>query len=252
MKASVIIPSLNQGSFIGHTLSSLRSQTFRNFEALLMDGGSTDDTLDIAATFADVLTDVVSEPDSGQSQAINKGFLRAQGDFVAWLNSDDYYFPYTLHWVSHLFQTHPQVEALVGDNLLVDSALSPFHLGRGEWRGLERFLMYWRPYNMHQPSIFFKRRLLERVGLLREDLHLIMDYDYWFRVGRTSGFHTSGILLSASIRHGGTKTKPDFSNYHQEIRSAWREYLQQVPVMMRSRLLIQGKIVKLSQKLKQA
>ena len=249
MFGSIIIPSLNQGKYILNTLQSLRRQTYRNFEAMLIDGGSEDETLTIASSFTDVLSYIISEPDSGQSQAVNKGFRKARGDFIAWLNSDDYYLPYTLHLVATLFKADPNLDAVIGDCLLVDPQLTPLSIGRGEWKGLERFLMYWKPYTMHQPSVFLKRALLDKVGYLREDLHLIMDYDYWFRIGLISNIKSTGVLLSCSIRHGMNKTDSDFSNYHRHIRAAWKDYLQQVPPFQRFKLLFRESLYRFKNRL---
>ena len=120
-KISIITPSYNQGQFLEQTILSILSQDYPNLEYIIMDGGSSDNSVEIIRKHEDNLTYWVSEPDKGQSDAINKGFQRATGDILTWLNSDDYYLPGTLHTVAEYFTQHPDVECIYGDLQVVAS-----------------------------------------------------------------------------------------------------------------------------------
>jgi len=117
---SIITPSFNQAAFLERTIRSVLEQDYRNIEYLVVDGGSTDGSLDIIHKYASRLTWWMSEKDNGQAEAINKGFDHAQGDIVAWLNSDDYYLPGTVSVVVKAFDRHPQASMIYGNLLAVD------------------------------------------------------------------------------------------------------------------------------------
>jgi len=108
-KISVVTPSFNQGQYLEETIRSVLDQGYPNLEYFVMDGGSTDDSVEIIRKYADRLTGWVSEPDGGQMHAINKGFARATGDIMAWLNSDDKYCPWTFNVIGRIFAGLPEV-----------------------------------------------------------------------------------------------------------------------------------------------
>ena len=180
---SVITPSFNQGPFIEETIQSVLSQDYPHIEYLVIDGGSTDNTIEILRTFEGRLT-WVSEPDNGQADAINKGFRRAQGHILCWLNSDDLYLPKSLSKVAAYFVNHPEVSMIYGGGHLVDREgkfivrfpLEPFDLGHLA----EQCYIF-------QPAVFFRKEVFDAVGPLNSDLHYCMDYDYWIRIGKHLG-----------------------------------------------------------------
>lgn len=178
---SVVTPSLNQGQFIAETVNSVLSQDYPRLEYLVVDGGSTDKTLDILRCYGERLH-WISESDNGQTAAINKGWRLAQGEIIAWLNSDDTYLPGAVKRAVSFLQAHPAVDAVYGDCDYVD----------GEGRFLRAYPA--RPYDyvelvrsafdyIPQPATFIRRRALESVGHLDESLHYVMDLDYWLRLG---------------------------------------------------------------------
>jgi glycosyltransferase involved in cell wall biosynthesis len=178
-KITVVTPSYNQGAYIEQTIRSVLSQNYPNLEYIIIDGNSTDSTLDVIRQYADALTYWESEPDRGQSHAINKGFCRATGDIITWLNSDDTFLPDTLHRVARYFIENPELALLHGKTIIwgeglqerVDGA-SPIDLAARSLGSL--------PFP--QPSSFFLRRMFEEFGELSEELHFGMDYDFFVQI----------------------------------------------------------------------
>jgi glycosyltransferase involved in cell wall biosynthesis len=178
---SIITPSYRQAQYIEATIQSVLAQNYPRLEYLVIDGGSADGTLDILPRYHKFLR-WWSEPDSGQAQAINKGFHRATGEIIAWLNSDDIYLPGTLHRVARFFQQHPAIDVVYGDYYLIDPA------GRVVLRKKEipfdyHILLYGLDY-LSQPTVFFRRSLLTQFGFLDESLHYGLDWEYWLRLAR--------------------------------------------------------------------
>jgi glycosyltransferase involved in cell wall biosynthesis len=186
-KISIITPTLNQARFIEDTIQSVLSQAYPNLEFLVVDGGSTDGTLDILRKYSASLS-WTSEPDQGQVDAINKGLLKATGDVVAYLNSDDIYTPNTLIAVGKYFSDHPEVMILTGKCSNMDENgnenRSSITLYKNMWLKFGndanlRVLNY-----VSQPSTFWRRQLLDSVGYFDPGFRYAMDYDYWLRATR--------------------------------------------------------------------
>lgn len=187
MKVTVVTPSLNQVRFVERTVESVLSQEGDfELEYLVVDGGSTDGTLAVLDRYSGRLT-CVSEPDEGQSDALNKGFSRASGDVLAWLNSDDVYVPGALERVRVALETtgaawcFGQCRVVDEDDREIRRPVTRYknHASRRySFRGLlaRNFVS--------QPAVFFRRDLLARVGPLRRDFHLAMDYELWLRFAR--------------------------------------------------------------------
>ncbi len=182
---TIVTPSYNQGHFIRATIESVLSQGYPNVEYIIMDGGSTDATAAVAAEYSSRLT-FVSEKDRGQTHAINKGFQRAKGSIVAWLNSDDVYLPDAIrHGVAGL-EADPEVGAIYGEGFQIDydgnvrqqfPFTEPFNL----WR-----LTFVLDYVLQQ-SVFFRRSCVEAVGWADESLHFGMDWDLLIRLAKRYG-----------------------------------------------------------------
>lgn len=210
-RITVITPSFNQADFIETTILSVLEQDYPALEYIVMDGGSTDGTLEILRRYEDRLI-WFSESDRGQGHAINKGLDRATGDVVAFLNSDDVYAPGALFAVGAYLADHPEAQWLTGRCSIIDeegcemrkaiSAYKHFWLGLRSY-GVLQVLNY-----ISQPATFWRRALLEEIGKLNESLRYTMDYEYWLRIGKTYRLHRvrrrlAEFRLYADSKSGG-------------------------------------------------
>ncbi len=178
---SIITPSYNQAQFLEETIVSVLDQDYTKIEYIIIDGASTDGSVDIIRKYEDRLSYWVSEPDNGQCHAINKGFKRASGDVIAWLNSDDVYRPGAIREIAKSFRDHPDAVAVIGGCAIVDAERKVFSYKKPIDLNPQRLLCGGGIPG--QPAVFFRRELLERVGGLREDLHYVLDWEYWLRIG---------------------------------------------------------------------
>ena len=178
---TVVTPSYNQGHFIRATIESVLSQDYPNLEYIIMDGGSTDETASVAKDYASRLT-FISEKDRGQSHAINKGFHIAKGSILAWLNSDDLYLPGSTRTAVEALSRNPGAGAIYGEGYLIDrsgenSTRFPCTEAFNLWK-----LAHLSDYILQQ-TVYFRKDVLDEVGLLDEDLHYTMDWDLLIRIG---------------------------------------------------------------------
>lgn len=204
---TVITPSYNQGRFLEETIRSVLDQGYPNLQYLVIDGGSSDESKSIIEKYSPRLDHWVSERDRGQSHAINKGFARARGEIVTWLNSDDTFAPGALFAVAEKLRTHDVVHGHwqltdVDGKTLWDSR------DEGERRvlGLDDWVPYWIAYPSAQPSIFFKRSLIDGDQLVDESMHYAFDYELWLRLAVRTNFHPVQSLLSRFRLHAESKT----------------------------------------------
>jgi len=177
---SIVTPSCNKGPYIEETLLSIRNQTYKNIEHIVIDGGSTDETLSILKKYSPVLV-WVSEPDKGQSDAINKGWRIAKGDIIAYLNADDTYLPNAVEIAVNFFLKHPETAMIYGDGIFSDEKgkfLMNFTAGEFKLKNL-----VFCKDNILQPAVFLRKTVFETIGDVDADLHLAMDLDYWIRTG---------------------------------------------------------------------
>ncbi len=215
---SVITPSYNQGEYLEQTIASVLSQEgeFR-VDYVIMDGGSTDASVDVIKKYDAMLKNGErqvgcrgisfrwsSEKDKGQVDAINKGFREASGSVVAWLNSDDCYVPGALQAVADLFAGHPEIDVVYGDTQYVDSAGEPLF----DRRSVPFVRMYLlRGLGVQQPSVFFRKSVIERIGFLDESLSFVFDNDYWIRMVQAGcRCHHIEKILSRYRFHDKAKT----------------------------------------------
>jgi glycosyltransferase involved in cell wall biosynthesis len=185
---SVITPSYNQATYIEETIRSVLSQKVNSgIEYLVMDGGSTDGTLHILDKYSGQLT-WVSENDKGQSDALNKGVARAQGEIIGWLNSDDLYLPGALQKVMDYFSAHPDCLWLYGKSRIIDENGVEVRKLLSAYKNLVSSKFFYPLLLLEnfisQPSVFFRRSAFEAAGPLELDLPLAMDYDLWLRLGK--------------------------------------------------------------------
>jgi glycosyltransferase involved in cell wall biosynthesis len=204
-KISIITPSLNQGEFIEDTIKSVIEQNYPNLEFFVVDGGSTDETIDIIKRYEDQITFWVSEPDTGQSNAINKGLRMATGDIINWLNSDDVLAPGALRKVAENFKEGGRTTGMVyGGTMFFDHRGDIAPDFGYENPSMERFLS---GIAFSQPSAFIRKSYLDEVGYLSDSLHFGMDYDLYARLSLVCDFKLmQGEVLSRYRMHGGSKT----------------------------------------------
>lgn len=217
-------PSLNQGEFLERTIRSVLLQGYPNLEYLIVDGGSTDGSVEIIKRYAGHLAYHVSESDRGYVHAINKGLERATGEVLCWLNSDDFYLPGTIQSVAENLAAGTGWAAIVGHVMKVYADGRPAQKIVGQYTSLHRLLKFWRGYQMHQPAIFWRREVFESVGYLHENRDLIADFDYWVRIGRQYQFHNIDRILACATHHARAKTADDCRGYHEELRRQARSF----------------------------
>ncbi len=182
VRVSFVVPTRNQARFIRKCLDSCLAQGLTDREILVVDGASEDGTLDILRSYGDKIR-FVSEADSGQSEAVNKGIAMAAGDVIAWINSDDYY-PHAevLPRVLTHFARDSSLDIVFGDGQMVDAEGRPFRVYKGRPIASAKQLLVHAHSPLSQPAAFFKKALFERVGGLEADLHYTLDYDLWIRM----------------------------------------------------------------------
>jgi len=220
-----VTPSYNQGQYIEETIQSVLSQDYPNLEYLVLDGGSTDDTLAILKRYEGRLR-WISEKDGGQADAINKGFCWARGEILGWLNSDDLYLPGAIRKVVQFFQTHRDVGMLYGEGYHVDAA----------GKIIERY--YTEPFNFQrlgeicficQPTVFLRADVFRAIGPLEIGLRYCMDYDYWMRVAKRFRIDHLDEYLAHSRLHLETKTLSQRVEFHEEILQTVKKHHGRVP-----------------------
>lgn len=196
-KVTIVTPSYNQGEFLERTIQSVLTQDYPNLEYIIIDGGSTDGSIDIIRKYSERLAYWTSAPDKGQSDAVNKGWRHSTGEILGWLNSDDIYQPGSITAVVEFFATHPDVDMAYGDCGVIDETGRV--IGQSEPAAFDlNDLINYKDF-IPQPSTFFKRHVLDSVGYLDPDLHYSMDYDLWIRIGKHFQVRYCPKLL-ASIR----------------------------------------------------
>ena len=210
---SVVTPSLNQGRFIQDTIESVLSQDYPRVEYLVVDGGSTDDTLDILRSYGDRLT-WRSAPDLGQADAVNRGFRLARGDILGWLNSDDTYQPGAVKTVVEYLSAHPETAVVYGDAQYIDqrnAVIGPYPTEDFDIDRLAEACI------ICQPAAFIRRAALDTVGLLDPTLRYCMDYDLRIRLSRRFRIDRIRRVLANSRRYPETKSFSHRDQLFEEI-----------------------------------
>jgi glycosyltransferase involved in cell wall biosynthesis len=200
------------------TIRSVLLQGYPDIEHIIVDGGSTDESVAVIRKYEPWLAFWCSEKDRGQSHAINKGFAIATGQILCWLNSDDYFLPGALMTVGQTLANGTGHYALVGHCDRIHGDGSPPLLLKGCYRNHRRLLQFWRGYDMHQPAIFWRREVFEKTGWLDESLHLTMDFDYWVRIARHFDFVNIDQVLACAHYHQAAKTGDDYAGYRREMK----------------------------------
>lgn len=211
---SVITPSWNQGKFLRGCIGSVGNQSDPDFEHLIFDNCSTDGTAEIAAGVSHVK--FVREPDRGQAHAVNKGLAGARGEILCWLNSDDEYAPGAFAALREAF-ADPAVQVVFGDVRQISYAGQGEVIARGKFESRLDLIRWWgSDVKLHQPAVFFRRDVVTSAGLLREDLHYALDYEYWWRISESFRFHYLPQVLAIQHRQPDSKTIRDWANVLEE------------------------------------
>ena len=212
---SIVTPSLNQGAYIEETIKSVLDQKYPNFEHIIIDGGSSDGTIDIFRKYNHLIW--VSEKDSGQSEALNKGFKMAKGEIIGWLNSDDCYAPEAFFTVVKELNRCQGRYIVFGDCDVIDEMGNRIGYCKGKLPNPDNLIKYWnRDYTIPQPSVFFYRDILQTIGYLDEGLHYAMDYDYWLRISKHYQFYYVNQAIALMRIHNRAKSSPGEEVFERE------------------------------------
>ena len=223
---SIVTPSYNQGRYIEQTIESVLNQDYPNLEYLVLDGGSTDETVEILKRYEGRLA-WISEKDRGQADAINKGFHLAKGQILGWLNSDDTYSPGAIRKVAQYFQSHREVGLLYGEGCHVDAA----------GKIIERY--HTEPFSFHrlgeicficQPAAFLQAEVFRAIGPLDVGLRYCMDYEYWIRIAKRFRVGHLDEYLANTRLHIETKTLSQRVEVHREILHMVKRHYGYVPI----------------------
>jgi len=210
---SIITPSFNQAQYLEQTLCSVLEQDYPRIEYIVIDGASTDGSVDVVRKYEDRLTYWVSEKDSGQAEAINKGLARATGEIIAWLNSDDYYLPNAIFAVVKVFEENPDVVMVYGDMLAVDENGQTINTLKYKQLTLEDLLCF---QIIGQPGVFFRREVYEKIGGLDTTFHFLLDHHFWIRIAQQGKILHIPQIWAAARYHAEAKNRAKAAEFGRE------------------------------------
>lgn len=226
-RVSIITPSYNQAAYLEATLLSLLRQDYPELEALVIDGGSTDGSPEVIEKYAGRLAYWVSEPDRGQAEAINKGFARAQGEIIGWLNSDDLYLPGAVQAAVQALESDPTLVFVYGDALSIDGQGKPFNIQRFPQYTLADLLGF---RIICQPAVFMRRSALEQAGMLDLSYHFLLDHQLWLRLAARGPIRHLPQILAAARHHPAAKNVAQADRFGAEARRI-AEWLPTYPAL---------------------
>ena len=210
-KISIVTPSFNQGHFLEKTILSITEQNYPDLEYIIQDGGSSDNSIDIIKKYHTHLHCYESAKDNGQSHAINLGFAHATGDIMAYLNSDDLLLPGSLHYIAHCFETHPDIDIVYGNRVIIDE--NDLEVGRWILPKHSHRILKLIDY-IPQETLFWRRRIWESVGAhIDENFRFAMDWDLILRFQAANAkFVRLPRLLGAFRVHSQQKTSAQIND----------------------------------------
>lgn len=211
---SIITPSFNQAAFLERTILSVLNQEYPNLEYWIIDGGSTDGSVDIIKKYENVITGWISEKDRGQADAINKGFSRANGEIIAWMNSDDVYRPGAINAAVQALQENPDCGLVFSDVDSIDSEDKVFNrMIYGDW-GLSDLMTF---NIIGQPAVFMRHKTLNEAGTLDLGFHYLLDHHLWLRMALIAGIkYIPGQSWAAARIHPAAKNVINTQGFGQE------------------------------------
>jgi glycosyltransferase involved in cell wall biosynthesis len=243
LKLTIVTPSYNQAAFLEATIQSVLQQQYPELDYIIMDGGSTDGSVDIIRAYAASLAHWESQPDRGQAHAINKGFEIASGQIVAYINSDDMYCPGAFDAVAQAFDAHPDAEWVCGPCYALDetkktTSVMPVQVPADPATWLLR--PSGQPYLFPQQGVFVRKRLVDEVGLFREDLHYSFDFEYFLRILWSKQRPVQLDTILATFRlHEASKTTRHESGFTRDDLAIADLYFERASPAHQRRLLQQ-------------
>ncbi len=234
-KISIITPSFNQSKFIERTIQSIINQNYPNTEYIIIDGGSTDESVEVIKKYEKNIHYWISEQDNGQTHAINKGLKKCTGDIIAYINSDDVYLPKAFEIVNSFFVNNPEYAMIYGNlkvideknNILKTKQELNFDYIMGCLIGFGSIIP--------QPTVFFKREVLDKTGLFNENYNFAMDAEYWYRVAQSFKLRHIQCELAAFRLHTESKTnihqKENTDKYANETLNLIKQSYESIPLL---------------------
>jgi len=230
---TVVVPSYQQAAFLEETLRSVLLQGYPNLELLVMDGGSTDGSVEIIRRYDKWIDGWVAEKDGGQTAAINKGWRRAKGECLTWLNSDDVLAPNWARETARVLSSEPDVDIAYCDVQTIDVDSRPLWVYPGQTPTIEQMVIYWKT-TFAQQGFLMRRRVLDACGPLDEQRQFAMDTEYWLRLlsaGRK--FRHVPQILGRVRLHGATKTSMMHDVHVADLVEVTSDFCQKAPPEMR-------------------
>lgn len=247
-KITIITPSYNQGKYIEECILSVLNQNYPNLEYIIIDGGSTDNTLDIIQKYEHKLTYWVSEPDTGQSDAVNKGLRKATGEIINWLNADDYYESQALWRIVREFE-NSEIKVVCGRCQVFKDTKETIqtHCTNGTdiyWGNLAKTIGWART---DQPATFYCKEAIQKIGLLDEELHYLMDRDWWikylFYFGLNQVVKITDVLVNFRL-HEESKTVAHIKQFQVDRDSYYASLAQKYSFVRHEKFIRDNTIVR--------
>jgi glycosyltransferase involved in cell wall biosynthesis len=222
-RLSIVTPSYNQGNFLENAILSVLEQGYKDLEYFVMDGGSTDGSVEIIRKYAKYITYWQSQPDGGQVEAINAGFGKSTGEIFAYLNSDDFLLQGAIQHILELYREYPQAAGWAGggysiaqDGYIIQTRL-PQKVGRDD-------LANWEANWIFQPSCFFSAKAARTVGFLNKNYQNAFDFDFWMRITNAGDLIPTQTILAVATVHADTKTQKYLARMFEEVQAIQRAY----------------------------
>ena len=223
-RISIVTPSFNQGDYLERTIRSVLLQGYPSLEYIIIDGGSTDESLDIIRKYEPWIDFWLSETDRGQSHAINKGMEKATGDLLSWLNSDDWFLPGALFKMARAYLEDPSVGVVYGQGHIVNKEGKIIYTPKLKQATRESLINWCFGNNFMQPSSLIARQAWSDFGPLDEQFHYTMDVNLFVKIAEKYRFRMLDDVLTISLSHGEAKTTIERNNMHVDFAVLMMRY----------------------------